>query len=247
MTAGTTRAWRDWTVREVPGVASTNDLARALPAWQAVRAVIQTGGRGRHGRTWRSGEGGLWMSAVLPLDPPSRDWAAFPLAAGLAVATYLRSLGVGTARLRWPNDILVDDRKIAGILMEKFRRDLMVVGLGLNMFNDPAAGDPSLERVTTTLSRCLPQSPAVEEAFHEILAALRAVHGRIAEEGFASLVDEINHLWDGERIVELTLAGENVRGRFLGVDARGDLLLAREGAVPVAYDASRVAMLREVG
>lgn len=240
-----TRQWRGWTLHEAGALVSTNDHARNLPAWHAVRARQQTGGRGRHGRRWVSGEGGLWMSAVLPLDPPARGWEAFPLAAGLAVVSTLRALGLRNARLRWPNDVLIGPRKICGILMEKFSPDRVVVGLGLNVTNDPAAADPDLAEIATSLARELPLAPPAGELYPDILTALRILHGRVAGEGFASLAAEINHHWGGTREVELHLAAETIRGCFLGIDSRGDLLIVENGRT-FSHTAAHVQMMREV-
>jgi len=239
------REWRGWTLHECDTLGSTNDFARALGPWESVRAKRQTGARGRHGRKWESGEGGLWTSVVLPLDPPGQGWAAFPLAAGLAVVSLLRSLGLRDARLRWPNDVLLGPQKICGILMEKFAPDRVVVGLGLNVSNDPADADPSLATIATSLVRELPLAPPIEELYEDLLISLRTLHGRVAEEGFASLADEINHHWGGTREVEVSMASGSVRGRFLGIDPRGDLILEVNGATEIRT-APHVTLLREV-
>lgn len=240
-----TRTWRGWTLHECGELVSTNDSARDLDPWEAVRAKRQTGARGRHGRKWESGEGGLWISAVLPLQPPSAGWGAFPLAAGLAVVSMLRGLGLPEARLRWPNDVLVGERKICGILMEKFQADRVVVGIGLNVNNNPAASDASLATTATSLARELPLAPAADELYEELLIGLRILHGRVAEEGFSSLSDDINRHWGGTREVELHLSGKIVRGPFLGIDCRGDLLIQIDGQT-VAHSAPHVQQLREV-
>jgi len=240
-----TRDWRGWTLHECAELASTNDYARELGPWEAIRARRQTDARGRHGRTWASGEGGLWFSAVLPLEPPNAGWNAFPLVAGLAVVSVLRGLGLTAARLRWPNDVLVDGRKICGILMEKFHADRVVVGIGLNVANDPAAEDAALAAIATSIGRELPLSPAPDELYEELLIGLRVLHGRLAEEGFASLSPEINNHWGDLREVELTTAHGSVRGRFLGVDAKGDLIMETGGATET-HAAPYVQLLREV-
>lgn len=239
------REWRGWTLHEGDTLGSTNDYARDLDPWHAVRAQQQTGARGRHGRRWSSDPGGLWFSVVLPLEPPAAGWAAFPLAAGLAVVSTLRGLGLREARLRWPNDVLVGPRKICGILMEKFTPDRVVVGLGLNITNNPAAADSSLASIATSLIEELPIAPPAAEIYHELLTALRVLHGRVAEDGFASLADEINHHWGGTREVEITLADEIVRGRFLGIDSRGDLLVETAGK-SLSCSAPHVRLMREV-
>ncbi|MGA1052758.1 MAG: biotin--[acetyl-CoA-carboxylase] ligase, partial [Ilumatobacteraceae bacterium] len=79
---------------------------------------------------------------IAPTPSPGRPFLV--LAAGLAVVSTLRGLGLTGARLRWPNDVLVGPKKICGILMERFTADRVVVGLGLNVTNDPAASDPDL-------------------------------------------------------------------------------------------------------
>lgn len=240
-----TRTWRGWTLHEAEVLGSTNDHARELPPWHAVRARRQTGARGRHGRRWESADGGLWVSVVLPLDPPDRGWPAFPLAAGLAVVTTLRALGLARARLRWPNDVLVGPKKICGILMERFASDRVVVGLGLNVTNNPAASAPELAPVATSLSEELPAAPPLDDLFADILVALRVLHGRVAEEGFAALAGDINRHWGGTREVELQLNGETIRGPFLGIDSRGDILL-ETGAGPASHSAPHVQRMREI-
>jgi len=240
-----TRTWRGWTLHEADSLASTNDHARQLAPWHAIRARTQTAARGRHGRRWASDDGGLWISVVLPLDPPDRGWSAFPLVAGLAVVSTLRGLGLTQARLRWPNDVLVGPKKICGILMEKFAADRFVVGLGLNVTNHPAAADPALAGIATSLAEELPLAPPLDEIHTEILIALRVLHGRVAEEGFVSLADDINRHWGGTRNVELHLPEETVRGRFLGIDSRGDLLIEIDGH-PVSHSAPHVQLMREI-
>jgi BirA family biotin operon repressor/biotin-[acetyl-CoA-carboxylase] ligase len=240
-----TREWRGWTLHEADTLGSTNDYARDLPPWHAIRALRQTAARGRHGRRWDSGEGGLWTSIVLPLGPPDRGWSAFPLAAGLAVVSTLRGLGLMQARLRWPNDVLVGPKKICGILMERFTSDRVVVGLGLNVSNDPAASDPELSTIATSLAGELPIAPPIEDIYHDLLVALRVLHGRVAEEGFAALADDINRHWGGTREVELHVANEVIRGPFLGIDNRGDLLVEINGH-PVSHSAPHVQLMREV-
>jgi BirA family biotin operon repressor/biotin-[acetyl-CoA-carboxylase] ligase len=240
-----TRAWRGWTLHEADTLGSTNDHARDLPPWHAIRAKRQTGARGRHGRKWESGEGGLWISAVLPLEPPDAAWNAFPLAAGLAVVSLLRGLGLPGARLRWPNDVLIGSKKICGILMEKFASDRVVVGIGLNVSNNPAADDASLAAVATWLGSELPLAPPVEELYEDLLIALRILHARIAEEGLAPLAEEINAHWGGTREVELTTAAGPLRGHFLGINGRGDLLVRSPEGIGT-HTAAHVQLMREI-
>lgn len=129
--------WRDVTV--VPQTGSTNaDLLEAARAGAAEGLVLvaeeQTAGRGRLGRTWSAPPGAALTFSVLlrPAGvPPSRlGW--LPLLTGVAVVTAVREQAGVPARLKWPNDVLVGERKLAGILAEA-HGDAVVVGVGLNV------------------------------------------------------------------------------------------------------------------
>lgn len=116
---------------------STNDRARDLartgaPPWTVVVALRQTEGRGRAGRVWQSERGaGLWVSFVLR--PRARaQGQLLPLLAGLALARAIEAPASDAATLKWPNDVWVSGRKVAGILCETAGDDI-VVGLGVNL------------------------------------------------------------------------------------------------------------------
>ena len=146
---------------------STNARARELAAAGAphgtlVTAGEQTAGRGRQGRVWSAPSGrALLMSLVL------REWPRLlPLAAALAVAEVA---GEATT-IKWPNDVLLDGRKVAGILVEgRSQEGWMVLGIGLNVALRPDDFPPGLRDTAATLGR----DPAqVEPALHELLGAL---------------------------------------------------------------------------
>jgi BirA family transcriptional regulator, biotin operon repressor / biotin---[acetyl-CoA-carboxylase] ligase len=128
-----------WTsVRVVASTGSTNAdlLAGGGPEGQVLAAEEQTAGRGRAGRTWVSQPGASLTFSVLlrpaSVPPSARGW--LPLLTGVAVAAGVRSAAGVAARLKWPNDVLVGDRKLAGILAEQSPDgDAVVVGVGLNV------------------------------------------------------------------------------------------------------------------
>lgn len=129
--------WRE--VRVVPQTGSTNaDLLEAARAGAAAGLVLvaeeQTAGRGRLGRTWSAPPGaGLIFSVLLrPSDVPPTRLGWLPLLTGVAVATAVRDQTGVQASLKWPNDVLVGERKLAGILAEA-HGDAVVVGTGLNV------------------------------------------------------------------------------------------------------------------
>jgi len=135
-------------------IGSTNARARELAAEGRSDVVVladeQTGGRGRLDREWRSPGGGIWLSVLIrPAIPPARA-PAMTLAAAVATTRAVRDRGVD-ASIKWPNDVLVGDRKLAGILTEMEgeadRVSWLVVGIGLNANVDvatlPEEGNPT--------------------------------------------------------------------------------------------------------
>lgn len=238
--------WRCHVLAEVP---STNSHCKQAPAWSAVRAIVQTEGRGRGmGRNWVSDEGGLWLSAVLPCPGSRAKWAILPMAAGWAVIDALRDLGVTGARLRWPNDVMVGSRKLAGLLVERFTSDTAVVGLGLNVFNHPEMDDPTLEGATARLADLAPGAYTVDDVARVMLRALRRVHAQLLDGGFRDVADELNRSWKRPRRVRVTFTSRAhvVDGFFQGVDQNGRLCLSTEREGLQVLDASHVALLREL-
>lgn len=238
-----------WRLDVLTATESTNLVAARQPAWHAVRAETQSAGRGRTGRHWVSDSGGLWLSAVLPCPGPRDAWALLPLAAGHALLAALGDLGASGLRLRWPNDILVGRRKLAGLLVERHTPDTAVVGIGLNVHNHPEAAEPGLRNATIRLADLVPPDGLELDAVAAlVLAALARAHHRLATEGFAPIADDLNRAWASPRLVALTLAGRSdaVVGRFLGIDAAGRLLLESRDRRVTAHDPVAVALLREL-
>jgi BirA family biotin operon repressor/biotin-[acetyl-CoA-carboxylase] ligase len=206
---------------------STNERARELAAAGAahgtlVTAARQSAGRGRQGRRWTAPAGRALLCSLVIRDPPR----LLPLAAGVAVA----EVAGARARVKWPNDVLVDGLKVAGILVEgRPQEGWAVLGIGLNValrpedFPPELAGragtlgletdavEPTLDRLLESLNRWLPAAAD---------AVLEAVRGRDA------LLDRPVR-WSG---------GE---GRGAGIDAEGRLLVATDDG-QIALDAGEV-------
>jgi BirA family biotin operon repressor/biotin-[acetyl-CoA-carboxylase] ligase len=236
----------DWRVHELAITNSTNLVAATFPAWEAVRADRQTAGRGRFQRGWVSDEGGLWLSAVVPTGPNAADWRALPLAVCLAVCDALQSVGLRRFRVRWPNDVLVDDRKLAGLLVDQFAPGLAVAGIGINVFNHPETHDPGLKNRVARLADLIATPPDLRQLTRIVLGNLRRVVDQMRTLGFASLLPRINQMWGRPRRVELDLNGNLRLGTFGGVGQDGELLLLSDSGNQAAYDASQVRHLKEI-
>ncbi len=236
----------DWTLHEHQLVGSTNLLAANLPAWTAIRADTQTAGRGRFQRTWISDLGGLWLSAVVPLAQQDLARRALPLAAGLAVCNALQELGVRGYRLRWPNDVMVKDRKLAGLLIDQFSPGVAVIGIGLNVNNQPEVLDITLRNTTTRLKDLVAKAPGPPALTGLILRHLRRVVSQLDTDGTPELLLRINELWGPPRVVELDLDGRFRRGLFSGLDAQVRLQLSDEAGRLSVYEAHQVRHLTEI-
>jgi len=238
---GVWRVYRHWRV------ASTNDLAKSLDPWEAAVAVIQDAGRGRYGRKFSSGEGGLWLSAVLPMPGGAQRWTGFPLVVGQAVLEWLRALPLPNARLRWPNDIMVRNRKLAGLLLEQFAYERCTVGIGMNLFNAPWEDDPELAATATRLADEIAPMPQYEECLAAVLAAISRAHQRMATHTLGELLPLINTAWNGPRFVEVHLQeGSILRGNFSSIDSEGALLLETSDGTTRVCPAHQVRLLRDL-
>jgi BirA family biotin operon repressor/biotin-[acetyl-CoA-carboxylase] ligase len=204
-----------------------------MPPWTAVRADSQTRGRGRFGRSFASGKGGLWLSASLPATGPAEVWAGFSLRVGASLLSQLKSTGLNPARLRWPNDILCGSRKLAGLIIEQPASGQLIVGFGMNVLNEPWKEAPELKQTATRLADWISPVPDLENLTTGILEALAEAHRQMLATGMRGAIEELNAHWTEPMPVEITLSGGGtVRGAFVGLAPNGHLqLLDRAGSV----------------
>jgi BirA family transcriptional regulator, biotin operon repressor / biotin---[acetyl-CoA-carboxylase] ligase len=240
------RAKAVWTRVHLEETASTNDVCKTLPPWSAVTADMQTRGRGRFGRAFVSGRGGLWLSASLPAPGPAEVWAGFSLRVGACLLTHFHSLGLEGARLRWPNDILCGPRKLAGLLIEQSASGSMIVGLGVNVFNEPWNDAPELRGVATRLVDWI-SPPDLSSLTDGVLEALAEAHRLMLQGGLRAAVEELNARWTDPVPVEIDLLGGGlVRGAFLGLAPNGHLQLLDNRGDVFLVEHPMVERLREL-
>jgi BirA family biotin operon repressor/biotin-[acetyl-CoA-carboxylase] ligase len=234
----------DWSVHRFPILASTNQLALDWMAsgHASAGAVLvageQTSGRGRRGRTWSSGKGALLMTAVLPFRKERLGWIS--LAAGLAVAEALDQLGA-PARVKWPNDVLLQGRKVAGILVETNRADLAAVGIGLNVANT-LPPDSELLQPATRLADVLADA-TIDAALTAVLDRLNVAWDLLQRDDVAALRSawEARDATSGRRVI--WSEGE-VAGEALGLGEDGGLRIRLAGG---SEEIARVGEIRFAG
>jgi BirA family biotin operon repressor/biotin-[acetyl-CoA-carboxylase] ligase len=148
--------------------------SRGEPHGTVVVAEEQTAGIGRHGHAWNSGpDGGLYLSIILRLHLAPADLPALTMALGLAVQKALDDLAGVCCDLRWPNDVLLNDRKLAGILVHSTETDALIAGVGINV-NQTAFPD-DLRAIATSLRIETGREHSMEAVLDRVVAeSLRA-------------------------------------------------------------------------
>jgi len=200
---------------------STNEHARELidagaPSGTVVTADEQSAGRGRHGRTWTAPRGkALLFSAILR--SLSHRHRLLPLAVPLAVCEAAEELGAGECRVKWPNDVWRDGRKLAGVLIEARPPDWAVVGVGLNVGIERDEFPEELRDSATSIGG----AATVDDAFAALCAALDRWVGAPDD---AVLTEFRRRDALAGQEIRWTGAGEGT-GRVEGVDPDGNLVV----------------------
>ena len=215
---------------------STSNRLKALarggaPEWTVVLADVQTGGRGREGRTWESPPGGLYLSVLLR--PRLEKFGLLPLAAGVAVAEAAGEMGVRT-ELKWPNDVLASGRKLAGILSEAASGpagvEWVALGIGVNVSGGGPALRPEVGAEATSLAAEGALDVGVEPVAVAVLARLAARYDALRSDPGELVSAWRSHAaaWWGS-LVDVRVGEATLRGRLLDVDADGALVIELEG------------------
>ena len=214
-------------------IASTSDEAKRLaaeraPAGTLVWARVQTAGRGRQGRGWVSPAGNFYASLILRPEVPVATAAQLGFVAALAIADACLAFAPDAAiSLKWPNDVLLAERKLAGLLLESQSRgdgklDWLVLGIGINLATYPV----EVEYPATALA-ATGADPHAEAMLGALAPSLLAWYERWREgAGFATIRAEWLARAQGlNRPIRVRLPGETREGVFAGLDTDGALLL----------------------
>jgi BirA family transcriptional regulator, biotin operon repressor / biotin---[acetyl-CoA-carboxylase] ligase len=207
---------------------STNDEARrraaaGAPAGLVIWADRQSAGRGRQGRAWQSPPGNLYCSILLRPDKPASEAAQLSFAAALAVCEALP--GVGAVRCKWPNDVLIGDKKTAGILLESEAAGdkvaALIVGFGINLKSHPEGTETPATSLAALGIRTTPGAVLGELCRHFL-----TWYETWRDQGFAPL----RQAWLGRAHslgseIRVRYGAFETFGRFVDLDASGALIL----------------------
>jgi BirA family transcriptional regulator, biotin operon repressor / biotin---[acetyl-CoA-carboxylase] ligase len=229
-------------LRYFDSVGSTNNEALAWAASGAsdlsvVIADEQTAGRGRLNRKWFTPKGtALAISLILRPTPEEKSYLTRVTGlAALAITDALRTYGL-MAEIKWPNDILLNGRKVAGILVESVWSgedvDCLVIGVGLNVLKGAVPSADLLLFPATSLEESLGPDVEREKVLREILAGIIALRPHLRSDSFIASWEEAL-AFRGEHVQVEQGDGSMLTGKLLGLESDGSLKLSGEAGNPI--------------
>lgn len=223
------------TILSYDSVDSTNAIARKIAEegkeeGTVVFAKMQKRGKGRLDREWFSPKGGLWLSIILRPDIKPSEATRLTLMAGVAVARTLRSLYNLDAKIKWPNDVLINGKKVCGILTEARsldnRMDYVILGIGINANFDLKDLSEEIRNLSTTLRDEIGKDLVLKKLFLSLLMQFDKYYEILKIGNTNKILSEWKKLSDtlGRRVKMITLK-ETIEGIALDVDDMGALII----------------------
>lgn len=220
---------------------------KAAPSGTLCLAEQQTAGRGRRGRAWVSPFGhNIYLSLLWRYELSPTHLSGLSLACGIAVLRAIRRLGVQDIGLKWPNDILSRDRKLAGLLLEMAGEtggpSLVVVGVGVNVRMSALEGEAIDQPWIDLASLCRDGDQSRNRLIALLVEELITMLKAFERQGMVPLVEEWNRfdLFCGKPVT-LQSGQHRVEGICRGIDSDGALLLAREDGI-TAYHGGELSL-----
>lgn len=222
-----------WNLIYLDEVSSTNDEAALLPQGSCVVAKKQTNGRGKCARKWVSETGNLFFSVVLKNYEYKTPLLSFVVAVSVA-----ESLSEFSVQLKWPNDVLLNYKKIAGILLEN-RDDKVVVGVGINTLKKPQG---LFLYPTDGLNGALHNA----EVLKRFLERLESNLCLFENEGYAPIREKwLSFACNKGKIIKVKMPNEEIIGRFLDLTGEGLLKIETDDLSCRYISAGDVFLLNE--
>lgn len=231
-------------VHAFASVGSTMDTAHALAMDGAVDGTLvwaaeQTRGRGRQGRTWHSPLGGLYIALILRPRPSVEPTSQLSLVAGLACVEAVRMVCGLSPCIRWPNDLFIKGKKLAGILVEK-RDGVVIVGIGVNV---AAPKEPLKEAIS--LSEASGRSIELIDVLAAVYERFRISYSRWELSGFGVIREQLRP-WIGifGKPVEIQMGSQNLQGVACDIDESGALVVRLDSGLMRSVGMGEVTLLR---
>lgn len=236
-------------------VPSTMDLAKTYaaqgyPEWTVILATEQTGGRGRYGRSWFSPRGGLWFSVILRPKFEVYYVSLIGFATAVAVVEAIRELTDIEAFLKWPNDVLVNDKKVAGILVETTlladKIEFVIVGVGVNTNIHSEEAPNDLKDRICSLKEIIGKEIQNGVMMKTILDRLSSLYPNIPEKAHLIIDKWKKYSSTIGSLIRAKVRGREIYGRAIDVDPLGRLLVETGEGTVIKVDVGEVIHLREI-
>lgn len=201
--------------------------ARGEPHGTVVVAERQSAGIGRHGHSWHSeASGGLYLSIILRLRLVASDLPALTMALGLAVQAAVNDCAGVAADLRWPNDVMLNERKLSGIMVQAGPEDALIAGIGVNV-NQRKFPDELLS-IATSLAIETGREFVKDEILNRVVAESLRYASLLVATGRGEIFRrfERSSSWVRDREVTVDIDNRMIRGTTAGLDAHGFLRVA---------------------
>ena len=204
----------EWQIKRFDELKSTNETAMSFPVHTVIIAARQTKGRGRYGRCWESPTGNLYLSAVVD-DFGDRT----PLLAFLAGVSVAEALADFKVRLKWPNDVLLNGGKVAGILLERTDKNSVIIGIGINV-----ATAPTQNKLYQTAS--LNNGITLPDLEKRLLKTLQENLGFFQNNHYDLILEKwLNYAEGIGQNIQVHLANQTLTGLFKKLSPQGELIL----------------------
>lgn len=217
-----------WQIKTYDTLESTQDTLKTmirqspdLSEGVAVRTHLQTKGYGRHKRSWKGEDGNISLSFVICPDTSPANAAQIAIVTGISlIKTIGKFIDQADLRLKWPNDVMINNKKCAGILVENISNQdtaYMVVGVGVNINNAPL-------EISESLNNYAHSEINLDAFINDFLSAFATDYDIWKQEGFKPVKDQfIKHTYAVNTGVSVNLGTKQISGKFIDLDDNGNL------------------------
>ncbi len=223
----------DWKINFFDCLTGTQDKLHNIilennytPEGMVIHAANQSDGKGRHNRVWQSASGNLYFSFLLRPNCPPCEIGQISLTLGLAISDYINKTISHSYNsvLKWPNDILIDNKKCCGILIDASpiihnEIEYIIVGIGVNINSAPLDISACLQKFTD-------KKIDVDIFLTNLLGNVSSYYKRLQKDGFEMIRNEwISNTYPKGSKISVKLGGNHINGRFETIDLYGNLVL----------------------
>ncbi|MBT5472304.1 MAG: biotin--[acetyl-CoA-carboxylase] ligase [Nitrospina sp.] len=237
------RKWRFLTETD-----STNaEISRCLPDHPSEEGLVviadsQTGGKGRQGRVWHSEPGtGIYISTLIRPNLPPEQLPILTLMAGLATAMAVNDFIPQPAQLKWPNDLLLNGKKVAGVLCEYHSLEIpaVIIGIGINVNQNQFPKD--IKNIATSLKLESGTEINRTELIKNLITQLDHQYSELVENKIQALIENWTRHTDlFGKTITLNKSNQSITGKATRLDEQGRLVLINASGEEQAYDSGEV-------